>query len=65
MIHFTFSTPRQSLVEDGADVAPLKTLFATSQETGALTQEIHHHLKISNGKLEVCLPDWSSVKCEM
>jgi len=43
---------RQSLVEDGADVPPLKTLFATSQETGALTQEIHHHLKIPNHKLE-------------
>ena len=64
-LYFTFSTPRQSLVEDGADVPPLKTLFATSQETGVLTQEIHHHLKIPNHKLEVCLPGWSSVKCEM
>jgi len=42
----------QPLVEDGAKVPQLKTLFATAQETGALTEEIHRQLKISNQKLE-------------
>ena len=31
----------------------MKTLFGQFEEMGGLTQEIHHHLKSSNKKLEV------------
>ena len=40
-------------MEGGVEVPQMKTLFYSSQETGALTKEIHEELKLSNEKLEV------------
>ena len=44
---------RQTSAVGSVEVPQSKTLFGKSEEVGALTQEIHHHLRIPNQKLQV------------
>ena len=44
---------RQTSVEGSVEVPQVKTLFGKFEELGPLTQEIHHHLRIPNQKLQV------------